>query len=89
VPSVGIFSPGLTSTRSPRFSPVTVTSRVEPSSATRCASAGVRRTRLSSAAEAPMTDFISIQWPSSMMSMSVASSQKKTSPPSPRTTRAL
>ena len=60
-PSVGIFSPGFTRTRSPRISLVTGTSWVEPSSFTRWASAGIRRTRLSRAAEAPSTDFISIQ----------------------------
>ena len=88
-PSVGIFSPGFTSTRTPRRSSVTDMSRVAPSDATRCASAGMSRTRLSSAAEAPSTDFISIQWPSSMMSISVASSQKKSSPRRPSTTTLL
>jgi hypothetical protein len=38
---------GLTRTRSPRFSWPTGTSRIEPPAPTRCASAGMRRTRLS------------------------------------------
>ena len=36
-----------------------------------------------------MTERISIQWPSSMMSMSVAVSQKNTVPRTPNTTAAL
>src|SRR5439155_898249 len=43
----------------------------------------------SRAREAPSTERISIQWPSSMMSISVAVSQKNTLPGSPKTTSAL
>ncbi len=46
-------------------------------------------TKVSSAREAPITERISTQWPSNMMSISVASSQKNTSPSTPRTTAML
>src|SRR2546426_16614 len=77
-PSVGIFSPGLTSTRSPGRRASSGTSSMEPSARRRCASAGRSRTSWSRAREAPSTERISIQCPSSMMSMSVAVSQKNT-----------
>ena len=43
----------------------------------------------SSALDASPTDRISIQWPSSMMSIRVASSQKKGMPSRPNTVAAL
>ena len=49
-------------------------------SMTMCASDGMIFTSSSSARDAPMTERISIQCPSSMMSISVASSQKKVIP---------
>ncbi len=76
-PSAGTFSPGLMRMRSPGRSSATTTSLVEPSSAMRWASSGMSAASSSSARDAPMTERISIQCPSSMMSMSVASSQKK------------
>ena len=85
-PSVGTFSPGFTSTRSPGLSALTGISSTLPSGLSRCASAGRSFTKASSAPEAPMTERISIQWPSSMTSISVASSQKNTAPGSPSTT---
>ena len=88
-PSVGTFSPGLTSTRSPAARSLTATSSVEPSARTRWASDGISRTSSSSAREAPITDFISIQCPSSMMSIRVTSSQKNTCPGTPKTTAEL
>ena len=78
-PSTGIFSPGRTRTASPTASSLTGTSTV-PSPETRWASDGMIRTSASSAREAPITERISIQWPSSMMSIRVASSQKKPMP---------
>src|SRR2546422_4214532 len=48
-----------------------------------------RSTSWSRAREAPSTERISIQCPSSMMSMSVAVSQKNTLPGRPKTTSAL
>jgi hypothetical protein len=47
---------------------------------------GSSSTSALSAPDAPITDFISIQWPSSMMSIKVASSQNSTFPCRPSTT---
>ncbi len=55
----------------------------------RWASEGMSRASSSRAREAPITERISIQWPSSMMSIRVASSQKKTIPGRPKPTAAL
>ncbi len=85
-PSMGTLSPGRTRTRSPFRMSVTDTSSVSPFSVTREAVSGISLTRASSAPDAPMTDRISIQWPSSMTSIRVASSQKKTRPSTPKTT---
>ena len=60
-----------------------------PEAVTRWASDGMSCTRLSKAREAPMTDRISIQCPSSITSIRVASSQKKTVPVRPNTTALL
>ncbi len=85
-PSVGIFSPGRTRTRSPARNMVTGTSSMRSPSASRWATVGMSLTRASKAREAPITERISIQCPRSMMSMRVASSQKKTLPERPSTT---
>ncbi len=74
-PSVGTRSPGFTRTLSPVLSASIVTSSVAPSAFSRWASDGNRRTSASSAPDAPITERISIQWPRSITSISVASSQ--------------
>jgi len=88
-PSAGTFSPGFTTSRSPTSSASSGTSSIEPSSLRRCASAGISSASFSSAREALITDRISIQWPTSIMSTSVASSQKNTFPSRPNTTAEL
>ena len=85
-PSVGTFSPGRISTRSPARSSETGTSTIVPSGFITWASAGRSFTSSSRAREAPSTERISIQWPRSITSIRVASSQKKTLPGSPNTT---
>ncbi len=83
-PSAGTFSPGLTRTRLPTPSSLTFTSLVPPSTTT-WAMAGMTLASSSSALDAPITERISTMCPSSMMSISVASSQKKMSFPKPNT----
>ncbi len=85
-PSAGTLAPGRTSTRSPSSSSVAGTSSISPgcsrssarspSSTIRSAVSGMSFASSSSALEARRTLRISIQWPSSMTSMSVTSSQK-------------
>src|SRR5699024_12770672 len=53
------------------------------------ASLGISFTSSSSALDAPITERISIQWPSSIMSINVASSQKKSIPSNPKTVNEL
>ena len=60
-----------------------------PSGISLWASEGISRASSSSAFEAPITDFISIQCPTSITSMRVTSSQKNGIPSSPNTTAAL
>lgn len=88
-PSAGIFSPGLTKTLSSTASSLSGTSFTLPSDITLWASEGISFASSSRALEAPITDFISIQCPSSMMSTSVASSQKKVLPVRPNATALL
>jgi len=88
-PSMGTFSPGLTKTRSPALRFSTGTSVVEPSAAIKCAVSGINLTNSSRALDAPTTDFISIQCPRSMITISVANSQKKSSPSSQKTVAEL
>jgi hypothetical protein len=86
VPSVGIFAPGRTSTRSPALSAAIGTSCCAPLSPRRVAVDGISRTSACSAPEAPSTDFASSQCSSSMTRTSVAVSRKKTSPARPSMT---
>ncbi len=88
-PSAGIFSPGLTRTLSPEFNSFKGTSLTLPSCMILWASEGISRANSSSALEAPITDFISIQCPRSIISISVASSQKNILPDNPKTTALL
>jgi hypothetical protein len=88
-PSAGIFSPGLIRTLSSTASSFSGTSFTLPSGMSLCASEGMSLASSSKAREAPITDFISIQCPSSMMSMRVASSQKNILPVRPNTTALL
>ena len=60
-----------------------------PSAFRRCACDGISSASDSSALDASPTERISIQWPSSMMSTSVASSQKNGMPSRPNTVAAL
>ena len=60
-----------------------------PSGMSLWASEGIRFANSSRALEAPMIDLILIQWPSSMTSIKVASSQKNTLPLRPNTTAPL
>ncbi len=76
-PSAGTLAPGRTSTRSPGRSSSTGTSSMVPSSRTRSAMSGISFASSFNAPDACRTLRISIQWPSSMMSISVAISQKK------------
>src|ERR1035437_5342898 len=88
-PSAGIFSPGLISTLSLAASSPRGTSFTLPSGMNLWASEGMSLASSSQAREAPITDFISIQCPSNMMSMSEASSQKNILPDRPNTTALL
>jgi len=88
-PSAGTFSPGLMRTLSPTASSPSGTSFTLPSGMSLWASEGISLASSSSALDAPITDFISIQWPSSMMSTSEASSQKNILPARPKTTALL
>ncbi|GAI79867.1 unnamed protein product, partial [marine sediment metagenome] len=54
-----------------------------------CASLGISLASWVRALEAPIIDFISIQWPRSITTIRVASSQKKNFPSSPNTTALL
>lgn len=85
VPSAGTRAPERTSTRSPAASSPSETVSV-PDSVTRSASSGSSAASASSAPEAWPSARISIQWPSSMMTTSSASSHQKSSmnPPMPR-----
>ena len=76
-PSAGTFSPASTMTVWPTCTSSSGTSAKEPSACFTCACAGSSSAISLSASPAPMTARISIQWPSSMMTMSVANSQKK------------
>ena len=76
-------------TWSPTASSSSGTSTVWPSCTILWALDGMSLASSSSAFEAPITDLISSQWPKSMMSIRVASSQKKTSPIRPKTTALL
>lgn len=76
-PSAGTFSPASTMTVCPTCTRSSGTSAKEPSGCCTWASEGKSSAISLSASPAPMTARISIQWPSSMMTMSVASSQKK------------
>ena len=88
-PSAGTFSPGLIRTLSSTARSPSGTSFTLPSGMSLWASEGMSLASSSSAREAPITDFISIQCPSSMMSMREASSQKNILPVSPNTTALL
>ncbi len=88
-PSAGTFSPGFTRTLSPTANSFSGTSFTLPSGISLCASEGMSLASSSSAFDAPITDFISIQWPSNMMSTRVANSQKNTLPARPNTTALL
>lgn len=87
-PSAGTFSPGLTRMRAPLFNSAKGTSRTVSFSIT-CASAGIKLTSNCKALDAPSTERISIQCPSSMITISVTSSQKKSLPSNPNTTAEL
>src|SRR5699024_8303352 len=89
LPSTGIFSPGLTSTLSPLVSCEIGTSCTSSLASSLWASLGINLTSFSNALEAPMTDLISIQWPSNIISTKVANSQNKLCPSQPKTTRTL
>ena len=89
IPSAGYFSPGFTKILSPAISSSTEISSILPSGIILCASDGISFTSSSNALDAPITDFISIQWPSSIITINVASSQKKNIPASPNTTAEL
>src|SRR5699024_2613935 len=89
VPSTGIFSPGFTSTRSSCFNSDNGTSYTLSFASNVCASCGMSLTSCSSALEAPITERISIQCPSNIMSTNVANSQNKLCPSQPNTTNAL
>ena len=88
-PSAGIFSPGLIRTLSSTASSPRGTSFTLPSGMSLCASEGMSLASASKAFEAPITDFISIQGPSSMRATRVASAQKNTLPARPNTTALL
>ena len=88
-PSAGIFSPGLISTLSSTASSPSGTSFTLPSGMSLWASEGMSFANSSRAFDAPITDLISIQCPSSITSTRVASSQKKTFPVKPNTTALL
>ena len=85
VPSAGIRPPGRTRMVSPARSSETLTVSV-PAAVTRSASSGSSAARASSAPWAEPRARISIQWPSSMMGTSSASSHQKSrsKPPRPR-----
>src|SRR5699024_6634272 len=89
VPSTVTFSPGFTSTRSSCFKSDNGTSCTRSFSCNLCASFGMSLTSCSSALEAPITERISIQCPSNIMSTNVANSQNKLWPSQPNTTNAL
>ncbi|MDI2023326.1 hypothetical protein PJL18_03874 [Paenarthrobacter nicotinovorans] len=76
VPSAGIRAPDRTRTTSPCLSSDTGTVST-PASVTRSASSGRRAARASKAPCADPSALISIQWPSSMMATSNASSHQK------------
>ncbi len=76
-PSAGTLAPGRTSTRSPACSAPVETDSTLPSGRMRSAVSGISLASSFSAPEAWRMLRISIQWPSSMTSISVTSSQKK------------
>ncbi len=79
MPSAGTLAPGRTSTRSPsRSAEIATSSIVSPTM--RCAVLGSSRASSRSAPDACEIDRISIQWPSSMMVTSEASSHHNASP---------
>ena len=82
VPSAGTRAPARTSTTSPTANSVVGTVMVSPST-TFSASSGSRAASASKAEEAAPRARISIQWPSSMMTTSSASSHQKSSIRSP------
>src|SRR5699024_11322142 len=65
------------------------TSAIFPCSSSLCASLGISLMSSSNAWEAPITERISIQWPRSIISIKVASSQKKSWPCNPKTVKEL
>ena len=79
-PSAGTLEPGRTSTMSPARRSPAGTTRVSPPSPIRSAVSGMSLASASSAPDAWRTLRISSQWPSSITSISVTSSQKKLSP---------
>ena len=76
-PSAGTISPASTMTVCPTCTSSSGTSAKEPPGCSTCACAGRSSAISLSASPAPITARISTQWPKSMMTMSVASSQKK------------
>ena len=77
IPSAGNFSPGFTRILSPVIKSSTAMSSVLPLDSILCASEGISFASSSRALDAPITAyFISIQWPRSITSISVASSRK-------------
>ena len=74
-PSTGTLAPGRTITRSPGCNALIGTSCRLPSPSMRVALSGSSLTSSSRAREAPMTERISTQCPSSMIAISVTSSQ--------------
>ena len=78
-PSAGMRPPGRTTTRSPTLSSEGATVRVEPSSWSSSASSGSSAASSSRALEVRAREAISTQWPSSMMTTSMASSHQNSS----------
>jgi hypothetical protein len=89
VPSAGTEAPGRTSTRSPGRRSAAATSSVRSPSRMRTARSGRSFASSFSAPLACAIERISIQWPSSMMVTSVASSHQSAWPGKPSTTAAL